>query len=73
MGAGVTVDVQPLGRIRDPLQLLGGLLVGYVGKDVGSGMKRVLSEFVFVSYFLGKVYELQNGGESFTQDITISG
>src|SRR2546428_11675240 len=36
-------------------------------------MKRVLSEFVFVSYFLGKVYELQCEGESFTQDITISG
>jgi len=36
-------------------------------------MKRVLSEFVLVSYFLGKVYELQCEGESFTRDITISG
>src|SRR5881409_2355076 len=36
-------------------------------------MKRVLSEFVIVSYFLGKVYKLQCEGESFTRDITISG
>ena len=61
MSAGVTVDVQPLGRVRDPLQLLGRLFVSYVRKDVGSGMKRVLPEFVLVSYLLGKVDELQRG------------
>ena len=52
MGPGVAVDVQPLGRVRDTLQLLGRLLVSYVRKDVGGGMERMLSEFVLVSYLL---------------------
>jgi hypothetical protein len=54
--AGVTVDVKPFGRIRDALQLLGGLLMSNVREDVGGRVERVLTELILVSDFLRKVH-----------------